>query len=80
MTLNCLKKTLGTKPKTPIPPAVLREAVGIAYGLYSMNAGYAKWYAFNHNDKEITYGEFLGGSEENRLPEFDCSLELRRQI
>ena len=43
--------------------SIKKEALEIAGGLYSMNAKGAKWYAFCHDEKEITYGMFVWASE-----------------
>ena len=47
--------------------AVIRDALGVAGGLYSMNAPYASGYGFNPhmNNKEVASGEFLSSNEEN---------------
>lgn len=36
----------------------LKEAASVCVGLYSMNAGSARFYAFNCNEKEVLSGEF----------------------
>ena len=44
-----------------IPTAVVRDAMSIAGGLYSMNVKGASGYAFcvHRNNKEVCYGEFV---------------------
>jgi len=56
-----------------------KEAEAIAYGLNRMNARSAFAYAFNCDEKEITYGEFLFRTNPEdviRLKDFDGYIEL----
>ena len=41
----------------------LRDAASVCGGLYSMNAGGSRFYAFNCDDKEVAGGEFCWNSE-----------------
>ena len=61
-----------------IPQKIWREAEKIATGLYRANARSAFAYAFNFNDKEICYGEFMfnANRDELRLKDFDGYLTL----
>ena len=45
----------------------LRDAAMVCVGLYSMNAGGSRFYAFNCNEKEVTNGEFCWDSEIDRM-------------
>lgn len=71
--------------KEKISQKVWREAENISCGLYRMNAKYAFAYAFNCNEKEIIYGEFLfrvNPEDVIRLKDFDGYIgldEIRNQ-
>ena len=41
----------------------LIDAASVCGGLYSMNAGGSRFYAFNCNENEVTDGAFCGTSE-----------------
>ena len=40
----------------------LKDAASVCGGLYSMNAGGSRFYAFNCNEKEVTGGAFCWNS------------------
>lgn len=42
---------------------LIKEALGIAYGTFRMNAEGATAYGFRGTNKEVTQGEFLWSSE-----------------
>jgi len=49
-----------------IPKAVCRDALGVAGGMFRMNAGYACGYVFDasRDGKSVGYGEFVARPEE----------------
>lgn len=59
-------------------PVIKNEALGIANGLYSMNAANASWYAFCHNGSELVTGEFVFSSEGlPTIDRFDGYVDLK---
>ena len=54
----------------------LRDAASVCGGLYSMNAGGSRFYAFNCNEKEVSSGEFFWNSEvENMKTRYDFCFD-----
>ena len=54
----------------------LKDAASVCGGLYSMNAGGSRFYAFNCNEKEVTAGEFCWDSEvENMKARYDFCID-----
>jgi hypothetical protein len=52
-----------------IPASVIRDAMRVAGGLYSMNARDSIGYAFDAGKKEVTCGEFVYSFEEEKCRE-----------
>ena len=63
-----------------IPVSVLKDALGVAGGIYRMNAPNACGYAFNAGVKEVTTGEFVYPQEKERcLHEYDGYIDFAKK-
>ena len=58
---------MSTKRTKNISAAAIRDAMGVAGGIYRMNATAAMGYAFNAGPKEVTSGEFFWEHELERV-------------
>ena len=58
---------MSTKRTKNISAAAIRDAMGVAGGIYRMNATAAMGYAFNAGPKEVTSGEFFWKHELERV-------------